>query len=139
MNDEEFLNVINNYVREPKKITDLFDDAFLMELFVPQTEIKPITNPDGSLLTYTRINPDEIYVKIKGPAGVMRFGYYDFSSGVQEEIRHIILEDFGGFKWQSLYVDYEDPDDYDDLNELLEDQRKRIIELYGECNETTMG
>lgn len=47
--DKEFLSVFNEHypferyiVKEPKPIGNLFDDAFLTEIFVPETEIKPI-------------------------------------------------------------------------------------------------
>lgn len=136
--DEDFLTIFNEYypferyiVREPKSIGNLFDDALLLEVFVPNTEIKPILNPDGSICRWTRINQDEVYIKIKGPAGVMRMRYYDFNSGIREEIFNIIYNDFGDYEWECLYVDHEDQED---LKNLLLDQRKKILEKYGKCN-----
>ena len=133
--DEDFLIIFNEYypferyiVREPKSIGNLFDDALLLEVFVPNTEIKPILNPDGSICRWTRINQDEVYIKIKGPAGVMRMGYYN---SIREEIFNIIYNDFGDYEWECLYVDHEDQED---LKSRLLDQRKKILEKYGKCN-----
>ena len=135
--DKEFLSVFNEYypferyiVKEPKPIGNLFDDAFLTEIFVPETEIKPIFNSNGSFSRYTRINDDEIYVKIKGPAGEMRFGYYDFEEHIRLEIINIIVEDLGKYEYKCLYVDYED---IEDLKNALVEQRNLIIKKYGEC------
>ena len=129
--DEDFLIIFNEYypferyiVREPKSIGNLFDDALLLEVFVPNTEIKPILNPDGSICRWTRINQDEVYIKIKGPAGVMRMGYYN---SIREKIFNIIYNDFGDYEWECLYVGHEDQED---LKNLLLDQRKKILEKY---------
>ena len=137
--DKEFLSIFNEYypferyiLKNPKPINNTFDDALLLELFVPETEIKPIVDDNGSLITYTSINLEEIYVKIKGPAGVMRFGYFDFSSTVREDIRIIFIEDFGQYEYESLYVDHEG-DNNEDLKELLTEQFFKIKEVYGNC------
>jgi len=137
--DDNFLNIFNEcypferYIfREPKSIGITFEDIVLIELFVPYTEIKPITSEDGSLITFTRINKSEVYVKVRGNAGEMRFGYFDFSESVREEIRTAFIVDFGEYNYESLYVDHEG-DDNSDLKNLLGEQAKLIKAKYGEC------
>jgi len=137
--DDNFLNIFNEcypferYIfREPKSIGITFEDIVLIELFVPYTEIKPITNENGSLITFTRINKSEVYVKVRGNAGEMRFGYFDFSEPVREEIRTAFIVDFGEYNYESLYVDHEG-DDNSDLRNLLGEQAKLIKAKYGEC------
>lgn len=137
-NTEEFIRTFNEYypferyiLTEPQKINYLFDDAYVTELFIPSTEIKPILNNDGKLICHTSINKDEIYVKIKGPAGEMRFAFTDFSDNITEDIAGYIIEDFGEFEYQDLYCESEN---YDALKETLEHQRRLITEKYGECN-----
>ncbi len=138
MTDYEFINTFNEYypferyiVKTPKSINCLFDDLLLIELFVPDTEIKPILydkNGTKNILTWTEINKDEIYVKVKGVSGEARLAYYDFSDHIREEIRGIIIEDMGGFNWQSLYVE-----DENSLEEMLNEQKTLIESKYGEC------
>lgn len=137
--DKEFINTFNEcypferyIVKEPKPIGNLFDDALLLEIFVPETEIKPLLNDDGSLLCFTHVNPNEIYVKIKGIAGEMRLGYYDFGSHIREQIRDIIIGDLGQYEYESLYVDHEDDDG--SLKTALDNQKSLILAKYGECN-----
>ena len=137
--DDNFLNIFNEcypferYIfREPKSIGITFEDIVLIELFVPYTEIKPIINENGSLITFTRINKSEVYVKVRGNAGEMRFGYFDFSEPVREEIRTAFIVDFGEYNYESLYVDHEG-DDNSDLRNLLGEQAKLIKAKYGEC------
>jgi hypothetical protein len=137
--DDNFLNIFNecypfeHYIfREPKSIGITFEDIVLIELFVPYTEIKPITSENGSLITFTRINKSEVYVKVRGNAGEMRFGYFDFSEPVREEIRTAFIVDFGEYNYESLYVDHEG-DDNSDLKNLLGEQAKLIKAKYGEC------
>ncbi len=137
--DDNFLNIFNEcypferYIfREPKSIGITFEDIVLIELFVPYTEIKPIINENGSLITFTRINKSEVYVKVRGNAGEMRFGYFDFSEPVREEIRTAFIVDFGEYNYESLYVDHEG-DDNSDLKNLLGEQAKLIRAKYGEC------
>lgn len=138
MADKEFINVINEYypferyiLKTPKSIEPTFDDLVLTELFVPSTEIKPVLHND-QVVCFTRVNPDEIYVKVKGKVGEMRIGYYDFAKHIREEIQCITLEDMGGFNWQSLYVQDED-EDLPDLEEMLNEQKSLIEVKYGEC------
>lgn len=139
--DREFLSVFNEYypferyiVKNPKSITYLFDDAILTEIFVPYTEIKHLIDDNGNCYHSTSIldSSNNIYVKIKGPAGVMRFCYFDFSDDVRENIRDIIIGDMGQYEYQSLYVDHDDGEP--ELVEMLKQQKKLIIERYGECN-----
>lgn len=136
--DKAFLNTFNEcypferyIIKEPKPIGNLFDDAFLTEIFVPYTEIKPILNSDGSFSRYTWIKPEDVYVKIKGNAGEMRIGYFDFEEHIREQIRYIFMEDFGGYEYECLYVDNEDDTS---LIEVLNTQKSLIKEKYGECN-----
>ena len=82
--DKEFLNTFNEcypferyIIKEPKSIGNLFDDAVLTEIFVPYTEIKPILNDNGRLISFTKINKDEIYVKLRTIAGEIRFSYFE--------------------------------------------------------------
>ena len=137
--DKNFLNTFNEYypferyiVKTPKPINYLFDDALLTELFVPSTEIKPILNENGEFITFTSINYDEVYVKIKGTAGIMRFSYFDFSSSIREEIRNIIYQDFGKYEWEMLYVEHEEG--CDELRNALKEQKELITQEYGICN-----
>ena len=137
MNVEEFINVFNEYypferyiVKTPKSIVYLFDDALLTELFIPSTEIKPIVL-DGQFMGFTKIPKNEIYVKVKGPAGEMRFALFDFADAVIEDIMWIVISDFGGYEWEGLYVDHED--DNEDLKTALLEQKRLIEEKYGEC------
>ncbi len=137
MSDKEFIGTYNEYypferyiLKNPKKINYLFDDALLCELFIPSTEIKPIMN-EGEFVGFTRIDDDDIYIKLKTSAGEIRMAYYDFNDHVREEIRHIIISDFGGYEWECLYIENEDDDD---LAIALQFQKKLIEEKYGTCN-----
>lgn len=138
MRIEEFINEFNEYypferyiVKNPKSIVYLFDDALLTELFIPSTEIKPIVL-DGQFMGFTEIPKNEICVKVKGPSGEMRFALFDFADAVIEDIMWIVISDFGGYEWESLYVDHED--DNEDLKIALLEQKRLIEEKYGECN-----
>lgn len=137
MNVEEFVNVFNEYypferyiVKTPKSFVYLFDDAQLTEVFVPSTEIKPIVI-DGQFIGHTKVPTDEIYIKVKGPAGEMRFALYDFADAVIDEIISIVISDFGGYEWECLYVEHED--DNENLKTALLEQKRLIEEKYGEC------
>ena len=81
---------------------------------------------------FTKIPKNEIYVKVKGPSGEMRFALFDFADGVIDDIMYIIISDFGGYEWECLYVDHED--DNEDLKTALLEQKRLIEEKYGECN-----
>lgn len=139
--DKEFMDTFNEcypferYIfNTPRVINDLFDDIVLTELFVPYTEIKPVCNPDtGKLMFFTEINKDEVYIKVRGKAGEMRLGYFDFEEHIRENIRDVFIEDFGHYNYESLYVDHEE-DDNSELEQLLKDQQNKIVNKYGECN-----
>lgn len=121
--------------KEPKSIGMLFDDMLLTEIFVPYTEIKPVTNENGSFLFYTSIPYDEIYVKVVGNAGEMRIGYFDFKSHIREMIRDNFIEDFGEYEYECLYVDHEgEGSDNISLINVLKNQKDLIKEKYGECS-----
>ena len=137
MDVRDFINVFNDYypferyiVKTPKSIVYLFDDALLTELFIPSTEIKPIVL-DDQFIGFTEIPKNEIYVKVKGSAGEMRFALFDFADAVIDDIMCIVISDFGGYEWESLYVDHED--DNEDLKTALLEQKRLIEEKYGEC------
>ena len=141
MNITDFINEFNGYypferyiVKAPKSFVYLFDDAQLTEVFVPSTEIKPIVI-DGQFVGYTKVPKDEIYIKVKGPAGEMRFALYDFADAVIDEIISIVISDFGGYEWEGLYVEHEglDGENNESLREALLEQKRLIEEKYGEC------
>lgn len=141
MNITDFINEFNDYypferyiVKAPKSFVYLFDDAQLTEVFVPSTEIKPIVI-DGQFVGYTKVPKDEIYIKVKGPAGEMRFALYDFADAVIDEIISIVISDFGGYEWEGLYVEHEglDGENNESLREALLEQKRLIEEKYGEC------
>lgn len=138
MEDIEFINVINEYypferyiVKSPKSLDPTFDDLILTELFVPSTEIKPVLY-NGHVVYFTKVNPGEIYVKVKGKAGELRIGFYDFADHVRDGIMKIILDDMEGFNWESLYARDED-EDLSDLEEMLNEQKSLIEAKYGKC------
>ena len=138
--DYEFINTFNDFypfdryiVKEQKKINYLFDDAILTEIFIPATEIKPLIDDEGGFHGHSKIPDDEIYVKLKCNGVEFRMAYWDFNYHIREEIRWIVLEDFGGYEWQSLYVEYETEEEYDELKETLKTQYNLIKEKYGEC------
>lgn len=141
MNITDFINEFNDYypferyiVKTPKSFVYLFDDAQLTEVFVPSTEIKPIVI-DGQFVGHTKVPKDEIYIKVKGPAGEMRFALYDFADAVIDDIISIVISDFGGYEWEGLYVEHEglDGEDNESLREALLEQKRLIEEKYGEC------
>lgn len=139
MNDREFINTFNEYypferyiVKNPKKINYLFDDVLLTELFVPSTEIKPVVY-EGGFTAFTRVNDDEIYIKLKTNVGEFRMSYYDFDDHIREEIRGIVITDFGGYEWESLYVEHEEDDDEKELEQALQIQKTLIENKYGIC------
>ena len=118
--DKDFINIFNEFypferyiVRTPKSIEPIFDDLILTEIFVPKKN-------------------DEIYVKVKGVAGEMRIGYFDFASHIREAIRDIVITDFGPYEWQSLYVQDED-EELPELEKVLSEQKALIEKKYEEC------
>ena len=135
--DKEFLNTFNEcypfetyIIKEPKPIGNLFDDVYLTEIFVPDTKIEPILDDNGNYITSTKINPDEVYVRLRTKAGEIRFGYFDFSPYIRENIQNIFINDFGDYAYECLYVDYEDTED---LERTLNEQKLLITEKYGKC------
>ena len=140
--DKEFLNTFNEcypferYIfKEPKSLDMTFDDMLLTEIFIPYTEIKPVTNENGSYLFSTSIPYNEVYVKVVGNAGEMRIGYVDFETHIREMIRYNFIEDFGEYEYECLYVDHEDEGNGNaSLLDVLEKQKALIEEKYGECN-----
>ena len=144
MTDKEFIDTYNEcypferyIVKNPKKINYLFDDALLCELFIPSTEIKPIIC-NGEFVGSTQVNKDEIYIKLKckneyGENYIeFRMAYYDFNEHIREEIRRIIISDFGYYEWECLNVEHENENN--DLATALQIQKKLIEEKYGTCN-----
>lgn len=135
--DKDFIETFNEYypferyiVKEPKQINYLFDDVVLTELFVPSTEIKPCVDEEGIFHGFTSINNEDIYVKLKCGDAEFRMAYYDFEEHIREEIRNIIISDFGGYEWECLYVEHED-DSGEDLKKALLVQKMLIEEKYG--------
>ena len=140
MTDKEFINTFNEYypferyiVKNPKKINYLFDDVLLTELFVPGTEIKPLEH-NGHFVGFTSIDDKEIYVKLKTPTGEIRMAYYDFNDHIREEIRNIIVSDFGGWEWESLYVECDEGEYNEDLAQALKLQHTLVKDKYGVCS-----
>ena len=145
MNDKEFISTFNEYypferyiVRQPKRINYLFNDVLLSELFIPSIEIKPIMH-EGEFVGFTQINNNEIYIKLMCKDECndnwveFRMAYYDFDYHIREEIRNIIISDFGDYAWESLYVEHED-DECNELKEALQIQKKLIKDKYAICN-----
>lgn len=140
MTEEYFISVFNErypferYIfKTPVKINSLFDDLFVTELFIPSTEIKPILDQTGSLIRFTEVPADEIFVKVTGPFGEARLSLFDFADGVREDIRYSLIMDFGQYEWESLYVRDDDADD-EELKDAIETQRELIEKKYGACN-----
>ena len=138
--DTDFINSFNEYypferyiVKNPKKINYLFDDALLCELFIPSTEIKPIMH-EGEFVGFTQINDDDVYIKIKTSAGEIRMAYYDFNGHIREEIRRIIISDFGAWEWESLYVECDEGEYNEDLAQALKLQHTLVKNKYGVCS-----
>lgn len=139
--DEDFLNLFNEWYpleyyifEEPKSLGLDFDDVQLMEIFVPSTKVEPIIH-DGQYIGSVRVNSDKVYVKVKGPAGVMRFGYMEFDSSVRESIRWNFYEDFGDCL-QYLYIDTDDSEIIEELKYVLNKQYTLITERHGVCKIT---
>lgn len=136
--DEQFISVFNEFypferyiIKEPKSIENLFDDLLLAEIFIPSTEIKPVFSEDNQLLFHTKVNDNDIYVKLQTPSGdSIRIGFWDLEAHIRENIRDIIYFDFGGYEWEGLYVEH---DDNSDLKVALMKQKSLIEQKYGEC------
>ena len=140
MTDKDFISTFNEYypferyiVKNPEKINYLFDDALLCELFIPSTEIKPIMH-EGDFVGFTQINDDDIYIKLQTSAGEIRMAYYDFNDHIREEIRRIIISDFGAWEWESLYVECDEGEYNEDLAQALKLQHTLVKNKYGVCS-----
>lgn len=138
---EEFLCVFNDrypferYIfNTPCSLENLFDDVLVTEVFVPSTEIKPYFSEDGHYLDSNEIPKDEIYLKLKGPGGEFRMGLIDFDQSIYENVIFRLYEDFGDYAWECLYMDYDEEDAYDELQEVLLEQKRMITDKYGVCN-----
>lgn len=138
---EEFLSVFNDrypferYIfNTPCSLGNLFDDVLVTEIFVPSTEIKPYFSDDGQYIDSTEVPVDEIYLKLKGPGGEFRMGLIDFDKPIYENVIFRLYEDFGDYAWECLYMDYDEEDAYDELQEVLLEQKRMIIDKYGVCN-----
>ena len=139
MEDREFITIFNEYypftryiIKKPKSIEPTFDDLYLTELFVPNTKIEPIIHND-KFVGFTKINNDEIYVKVKCKNNEeLRIGYYDFAEHIRDEIMYITINDMGNYNWQSLYVQDED-EDIPDLEDMLNEQKILIEAKYKKC------
>ena len=134
--DNEFIETFNEFypferyiVKNPEKINYHFDDVLLCEFFIPSTEIKPVILEE-EFVGFTQINDGDIYVKLRTVSGEFRMAYYDFNDHVREEIRRIIISDFGGYEWESLYVEHDD----EELAKALQTQKTLIEEKYGVCS-----
>lgn len=126
--DVDFISTFNEYypferyiMKEPKAINSLYDDAVLTEIFIPSANDK------------SYINDDDIYIKLRCNGVEFRMAYYDFSETLRENIRDTFYDDFGGYEYESLYMDYEDKEDYNELKEVLNEQMRLIKEKYGSC------
>jgi hypothetical protein len=82
---------------------------------------------------FTKINKDKVYIKVRGKAGEMRLGYFDFEEHIRENIRDVFVKDFGHYNYESLYVDHEG-DDNSELEQFFKDQYNKIVGKYRECN-----
>lgn len=140
--DKMFFEIFNNYypfesyiVKEPKPINRLFDNVQLLEIYIPKTDIIPLLDDNGNLITFTRNRKidEDILIKLKGPAGEFKLAYMDFNEHVRETIREIIIKDFGDCEWQSLYIDCGDEEDNNQLEKALQVQRELIEKEYGFC------
>lgn len=138
---EEFLSVFNDrypferYIfNTPCSLGNLFDDVLVTEVFVPSTEIKQYFSDDGQCFDANEIPKDEVYLKLKGPAGEFRMGLIDFDESIYENVIFKLYEDFGDYAWECLYMDYDDEGAYDELQEVLLEQKRMITDKYGMCN-----
>lgn len=141
MREEEFVNLFNeNYpferyiFKKPVQINSTFDDLLLTEIFIPETEIKPIVDDNGHFIKWSEMPWNEIYVKVKPKWDyqTMRLSFYDFAEHIREEIEWAVIKDFGQYEWECLYIDFDDS--LDDLQKALQVQYSLIKLNYdGEC------
>lgn len=134
--DEEFLMTFNEFypferyiIKNPKRIN--YDNALLTEIFVLKTKDTDLDSDDEDFLC-SNYRDNDLYIKVKGDDGEMRFSYFDFAPHIREEIRRVFIEDFGQYNYDSLYFDNGDDEDNQSLSEELDYQRKLITDKYGE-------
>ena len=133
----DFINTFNEYYpferfifSKPKQINYLFDDVMITELFIPSTEIKPVTDGDGRLEYHTSFDIETIYVKLEVSGKSFRMALYDFAPHIIDEITYSVINDFDSYAWECLYCETEDDSD---LKEALFKQREMITQKYGKC------
>ena len=111
-----------------KKILSLITAFAMLSVF---TGCNKADVPDMSTeTTTTQVNDDDIYVKLKCGDVEFRMAYYDFNSHIREEIRNIIINDFGLYEFECLYVENED---CSLLSKALKEQFNLITNKYGKC------
>ena len=139
MTGDEFVNQFNSYypfeqyiMQTPKQINSLFDDVLLTELFIPDTEIKPITHEGKFYGEFTKVNWQEVYLKLQCKGVEFRMSFYDFDENIQEEIGWAVIQDFDPYSWDCLYIEFDD-DTLEMLKQSLQIQYDSIKAKYGEC------
>ena len=138
--EEEFIREFNEFypfdkyiLREPKSIQTYFDDLILKEIFIPKA-LPEIVNCNGYLVNNNPLDYNEIYVIVQTKLGELKIGYLDFSEEIRENIRAIIYKDFGLYEWQCLYMEPDEDESFDSLQEVLEEESKLIKEKYGDLD-----
>ena len=126
LNIESYFKITNKFIQI--KDTKILSDNINVTL---NGDILEYLTKQPKLDLNLQINKSKVYVKVKGPAGEMRFGYFDFSEGIREDIRIAFIEDFGQYEYECLYVDHED--DNNDLKKVLKEEVALIKAKYGEC------
>ena len=136
--DESFINVFNEYypfehyiVVDPKPINDE-GDVLLTGITVLETEIKPIFNDDGKIVSYTCVSIDDVIITLKCQGTEFRFKYYDFNEHIRENIRDIMIDDFGAQEYEYLYIIPPEEESIKLKNVLLK-QKQLIEEKYCKC------
>ena len=132
MNDKEFINVFNEYypfehyiINNPKSIND-DDDVLLIGITVPETKIQSIYNVDGNFVFNTQVSKGDIVVILKYAFVEFTFKYYDFNDHIRDNIRSIIIDDFGAKEYEYLYIEPNEKESIELKNILL--KQKEIIE-----------
>ena len=144
--DEQFLSTLHEcyplerYIfKNPYPINEPFKDVFLTEIFIPTCEtgwleLKTVYGERTgkydkvSILEYA----DEFFLKLETSKDTLRLPYNAFENWIREDIRIAFFEDFGRYEWECLFVDYEKAEET--LTELFSEQKKLILNKYGECN-----
>ena len=128
--DEDFLSLFNyhypleRYIFEkPMSLGLDFDDVQLMEIFVPDTEIKPII-VDG------QGNKQMIADRVGQIRAQISTTTSDFD---KEKLQERLAKLAGGDYFQYLYIDSEDEEIDKEVAKVLIKQYKLNIEKYGSC------